>query len=111
MQNRVAAYLTAPTMDSSETIQGIKPTKRIYERFGVSPCHLGPDGKRVGSVIMINMTVKTNESREMLLSYVDTLRNLIVESIENNYEAFVADTDVNELCLSGAYPWDAEQKH
>ena len=60
---------------------------------------------------MINMTVKTNESKEMLLSYVDTLRNLIVESIENNYEAFVVDTDVNELCLSGAYPWDAEQKH
>ena len=38
---------------SSETIQEIKSTKRIYERFGVSPCHLGPDGKRVGSVIMI----------------------------------------------------------
>ncbi len=60
----------------------------------------GPDRKRVGSEIMINMTVKTNESKEMLLSYVDTLRNLIVESIENNYEAFVADTNVNELCLS-----------
>ncbi len=61
---------------SCETIREIKPTKRIYERFGVSPCHLGPDGKRVGSEIMINMTVKTNESKEMLLSYDDTLRNL-----------------------------------
>ncbi len=94
----------------SETIREMKPEKRRYERFGVSPCHLGPDGKRVGSHIMINMTVKTNKSKEMLLSYVDTLRDLIVESIENNYEAFVADTDVSELCLNGAYPWDPEQK-
>ena len=94
----------------SETIGEIKPAKRRYERFGVSPCHLGPDGKRVGSHIMINMTVKTNESKEMLLSYVDTLKNLIVESIEENYEAFVADTDVSELCLTRAYPCDPEQK-
>jgi hypothetical protein len=95
---------------SSETIGEIKPAKRIYERFGVSPCHLGPDGKRVGSDIVINMRVKTNESKEMLLSYVDTLKNLIVESIEENYEAFVADTDVSELCLAGAYTWDPEHK-
>ncbi len=95
---------------SSETIGEIKPAKRRYESFGIYPCHLGPDGKRVGSNIKINMTVKTNESKEMLLSYVDTLKDLIVESIEENYEAFVADTDVSDLCLTGAYPWDPEQK-
>jgi hypothetical protein len=38
---------------------------------------------------MINMTVKTNDSKEQLLSYADALRDLIKESIEANYEQFI----------------------
>jgi len=60
---------------------------------------LGPDGTRVGSVIKINMTVKTNESKEVLLSYADVLRDMIMKNFEDNYDGFVADTDLNELAL------------
>jgi len=77
----------------------VQVPERIPERFGIFPSRDGPDGKRVGSVIKIDMTVKTNDSKEMLLSYVDVLRDLIKESIEENYDAFVADTDPSKLPL------------
>jgi len=60
---------------------------------------LGPDGTRVGSVILINMTVKTNESKDVLLSYADVLRDMIMKNFEDNYDGFVADTDLSELAL------------
>jgi len=50
-------------------------------------------------VILINMTVKTNESKDVLLSYADVLRDMIMKNFEDNYDGFVADTDLSELAL------------
>jgi hypothetical protein len=73
-----------------------KPTP-TYQSFGIYPSRDGPDGTRKGSILKINLTVKTNDSKEQLLTYVDTLRDMIKESIEENYDSFIVPD--NELVL------------
>ena len=58
-------------------------------RVGLYPSRVGPDGERKASVIKMDLTIETSDTKEQLLTYVDQLKECIIEHIHNNFDAFI----------------------
>ena len=50
---------------------------------------VGPDGERKASTIKMDLTIESSETKEQLLTYVEELKQCIIEHINVNYDAFM----------------------
>ena len=63
--------------------------KSKHVRVGIYPSRVGPDGERKDSVIKMDLTIETSDTKEQLLNYVEDLKQCIIEHINENYDAFI----------------------
>jgi len=60
-----------------------------HVRVGLYPSRVGPDGERKASVIKMDLTIETSDTKEQLLTYVEELKQCVIDHINENYDAFV----------------------
>jgi len=63
--------------------------KSKHVRVGLYPSRVGPDGERKASAIKMNLTIESSDTKEQLLTYVEVLKQCIIEHINVNYDAFM----------------------
>jgi hypothetical protein len=63
--------------------------KSKHVRVGLYPFRVGPDGERKASVIKMDLTIESSDTKEQLLTYVEELKQCIIEHINENYDAFM----------------------
>ena len=63
--------------------------KSKHVRVGLYPSRVGPDGERKASAIKMDLTIETSDTKEQLLTYVEELKQCIIEHINENYDAFI----------------------
>jgi hypothetical protein len=63
--------------------------KSKHMRVGLHPFRIGPDGERKASAIKMDLTIETSDTKEQLLTYVEELKQCVIEHINENYDAFI----------------------
>ena len=88
---RVGWYLSAVKMfvPISQKMDSCSSDKSKHVRVGLYPSRVGPDGERKASVIKMDLTIETSDTKEQLLTYVEELKQCIIEHINENYDAFI----------------------